>query len=193
MASANLGVDAQSFTDLFYGNRLSASVVVGLDQGSAQAYAMRLPSATSPAVGGVPFPLVPASRTIQLSRTPGARLDIAVTPRVALTPSIWLGARWELSQQAEDRWTSKSSATATTDAATVTDTQTWAAGTDWSAQQFTIGGTYSTVQAAHDHRARYAFDVTYEHQETMTGSGWRVPHLTRDVVTVRWYRRLWGR
>jgi hypothetical protein len=74
-----------------------------------------------------------------------------------------------------------------------TDAQAWAAGTDWVENRLGLGGTYSTVEAAKAGRAHFAFDVTYQHQQTSAGVGWRVPRVTRDVVSVRWYARLWGR
>ncbi len=193
--SGGSGVSAQSFTDLFYGQRFSMTVVVGVAQSQAQNYAMRVPSASAPTVGGVPFPLVTADREMQLARTPGSQLDIAVTPRFALTGNMWLGASWSFSHQAADTWTTSVldvTGSGTSSSATA-DAQTWAAATDWSEQRLALGGTYSTVEATREGRARLAFDVTYEHQQTLTGTGWRVSHLNRDVVTVRWYPQVWGR
>jgi hypothetical protein len=183
------GFAVQSFTDLWYGNRYSASIVIGFDQSQAEEFAFRLPGADMPSVGGVPFPLVPAGREVTLSRTPGTRFDIAVTPRVSLTRNIWIGGSFYRSQQAADRW-QVSSPTITTMA---TDAQAWAAGTNWVEHRLGLGGTYSTVEAAKAGLARFAYDVTYQHQQTSAGVGWRVPHITRDVVSVRWYARLWGR
>lgn len=189
------GVAVQSFTDIWYGNRFSASVVLGFDQGQPASYAARVAAASAPSVGGVAFPFVMRVRELQLSRTPGSRVDLSVTPRVALTGNLWLGATWQMAQQASDTWTTMSSPVGSFGDALVssTDVQTWAAGTDWSEQRLAVGGTYSTVAAEREGRARLAFDVTYEHQQTMTGRGWRVPHLTADVLTVRWYPRAWGR
>lgn len=185
------GIGAQSFTDLWFGSRYSASVVVGFTQSQAQEFAMRLPGADAPAVGGVPFALMMADREVTLSRTPGSRLDVTVTPRVSLARNIWLGGSWGWSQQAADSWrVTAASATMTTASA---DASAWAAGTNWSEQRLSLGGTYSTVDAARAGHARYAFDVTYQYQQTSVGSGWRVPKVTRDVVSVRWYPRLWGR
>ncbi|HEY3286914.1 MAG TPA: hypothetical protein VGJ96_07300 [Gemmatimonadaceae bacterium] len=187
------GFTLQSFTDLFYNQRFSASIVVGVDNAQAQEYAARIPSATAPSVGGVPFPLVPADREVQLTRTPGARLDISVTPRVALARNIWLGASWTFARQAADRWSTAALPASIAGAVESADVQAWASGTDWTEQRVALGGTYSTVAAAHEGHAKVAFDVSYEHQQTLTGNGWRVSHLSRDVVTVRWYPRIWGR
>lgn len=192
---AGRGFVAQSFTDLFYGNRCSATVVLGIDQSQTQAFAMRIPPAGTPAVGGVPFPLVMADREVGVTRSPGSRLDVSVTPRVALTRSIWLGANWSMSRQAADTWRVSSSAASdiAVNGTMQDDANAWAAGSDWSAQQLAVGGTYSTTDAARHGRTKKAFDVTYEHLQTLAGRGTRVPHLTRDVVTVRWYPRAWGR
>ncbi len=192
---AGKGFAAQSFTDLFYGNRYSVTIVAGIDQSQVQAFAMRIPPAGAPVVGGVPFPLVAANREARLSRTPGSRMDVSVTPRVALTRNIRLGATWALSQQAADAWSATALTTTAPEAAgtLAADATFWASGTDWSEQRLALGGTYSTVETARAGHAQVAFDVTYEHQQTMSGRGWRVPHLTRDVLTVRWYPRVWGR
>ncbi len=188
------GFSAQSFTDLWWGSRYAATIALGYSQGQAQAFAMRMPAATTPAVGGVPFPLVTADREFQLSRTPGSRIDIAITPRLALTRNIWMGASWSLSQQAADTWTVTAPSVPPVGATTPqADASAWAAGTDWSVQQLSLGGTYTTVDAVHRGRATLAFDVSYEHQQVSAGSGWRAAKATRDVVTVRWYPRLWGR
>lgn len=192
---AGRGFALRSFTDLFYGNRWSATIVVGLDQPQSQEFAMRIPRADVPSVGGLPFPLVTADRETQLTRAPGSRIDLSVTPRVALTRNIRLGATWTMARQAADSWRVGSlgpSGNAATGAIQA-DADAWASGTDWSEQRLALGGTYSTVEAARTGRARTAFDVTYEHQQTLSGRSWRAPYLTRDVVTVRWYRRVWGR
>lgn len=185
------GFAVQSFTDLFYNERWSTTVVLGFDKGQATDYAMRLPSAAAPSVGGVPFPLVSEAREVMLSRTPGSRLDIAVTPRVSLTRNLWIGATWAYAQQSADQWSvSKVPAGLTTAGA---DAQAWAAGTDWTEHRVGLGGTYSTLDAVRRGKVRLAFDLTYQHLETTVGTGWRVPKATRDVVSVRWYPRVWGR
>lgn len=191
---AGRGFAIRSFTDLFYGNHWSATIVIGLDQPQSQEFAMRIPYATAPTVGGLPFPLVTADREMPLTRSPGSRLDLSVTPRVALTRNIRLGATWTMTQQAADVWR-VSSPGAPGEAVTgmiQEDANHWAAGTDWSEQRLVLGGTYSTVEAARTGRARTAFDVTFEHQQTLSGRSWRATYLTRDVVIVRWYRRIWG-
>ncbi len=192
---AGAGFAIRSFTDLFYGNRWSATIVVALDQSQSQEFAMRIPQANSPTVGGLPFPFITADRETQLTRSPGSRLDLSVTPRVALTRNIWLGATWTLARQAADSWraSSPSPPGQVVPAILLGDADAWASGTDWSEQRLALGGTYSTVEGARAGRARTAFDVTYEHQQSIAGRSWRASYLTRDVVTVRWYRQLWGR
>lgn len=191
---AGSGIVLRSFTDFFYGNRWSATIVVALDQSQSQEFAIRMPPLTAPTVGGLPFPIILAEREAVISRTPGSRLDLAITPRVALTRNIRLGATWSLARQAADAWRVRAIHRGETmPAVSQADADGWASGTDWSEQRLTLGGTYSTVEAARTGRARTAFDVTYEHQQTLSGRNWRAPYLTRDVVTVRWYRRLWGR
>ncbi len=192
---AGTGLILRSFTDLFYGNRWTATIVVALDQSQSQEFAMRLPPVSTPTVGGIPFPFISADRETQLTRSPGSRLDVSVTPRVALTRNIRLGATWTLARQAADTWRafSPSQPGEVVPAIIPGDADTWASGTDWSEQRLALGGTYSTVEAARAGRARTAFDVTFEHQQSIAGRNWRASYLTRDVVTVRWYRRLWGR
>lgn len=185
------GFGVQSFTDVWYGQRYSASIVIGIDQSQTEAFAFRLPGADTPVVGGAPFPVLLAAREVTLSRTPGTRLDLSVTPRVAVTRNIWIGGSFYRSQQAADRW--RLAASPAGSATLGTDAQSWAAGTNWVEHRIGLGGTYSTVEAARAGRARFAFDVTYQHQQTSAGLGWRVPRITRDVVSVRWYSRLWGR
>ncbi|MHB8839163.1 MAG: hypothetical protein ACYC7F_09455 [Gemmatimonadaceae bacterium] len=188
------GMALQSFTDLFYGNRWTATLVVGLTTSQAEEFAARIPDVTAPSVGGVAFPLMPADRDVHLSRTAGSRVDVSLTPRVSLTRNIRLGASWLLARQGADSWRILSLSTPEGAAApNQEDANHWAAGTDWSEQRLSLGGTYSTVAAANAGRARLAFDVTYEHEQTIAGSGARVPHLSRDVLSVRWYPRLWGR
>lgn len=191
---AGSGFTLRSFTDLFYGTRWSATLVVALDQAQSQEFALRIPQLTAPAVGGLPFPVIPAEREATIARTPGSRVDVSVTPRVALTRNIRLGATWSLARQAADAWSVRATQSpAVMPVVGAADADGWASGTDWSEQRLSLGGTYSTVEAARAGRARTAFDVTYEHQQTLSGRNWRAPYLTRDVVTVRWYRRLWGR
>ncbi len=185
------GLTIQSFSDLFWRSRLAATVIVGYSQMADERFAMRLPAAGAPAVGGVAFPLLRADREVTLSRTPGARVDASIVPRFALTPGIWLGASWSYSQQAADSW--RIAASPAGSAAVDGDAQAWVAATDWTEHRFGLGGTYSTAPAVRAGRARHLFDVSYEFLQTTTGRGWRVRKLTRDVVTVRWYPSLWGR
>lgn len=191
---AGSGLTIRSFTDLFYGNRWSATIVVALDQSQSQEFAIRIPQLTAPTIGGLPFPIIPAEREAGIARTPGSRLDLSVTPRVALARNIRLGATWSLARQSADAWSVRSiQLPETMPMVSKADADGWASGTDWSEQRLALGGTYSTVEAARAGRARTAFDVTYEHQQTLSGRNWRAPYFTRDVVTVRWYRRLLGR
>jgi hypothetical protein len=191
---AGSGIVIRSFTDLFYGNRWSATVVVSLDQAQSQEFSIRVPPLAAPTTGGLPFPIILAERQAGIERTPGSRFDIAVTPRVALTRNIRLGATWSLARQAVDAWSVRDiHLPEALPMVSGQDADGWASGTDWSEQRLSLGGTYSTVEAARAGRARTAVDVTYEHQQTLSGRNWRAPYLTRDVVTVRWYRRLWGR
>ncbi|MBM3908594.1 MAG: hypothetical protein FJ363_11040 [Gemmatimonadetes bacterium] len=183
----------QSFTDLFYGDRWSATVTLGYERPQERAYDARVPAASTPAVGDAPFPFVAADRTVRLTRAPGSRLDVAITPRVSLTRNIRLGATWTYAQQEADTWRVDASGASTLPDGAAEDAAAWAGMTDWSEQRLSIGGTYSTVEATRTGEARLAFDVTYEHQQTLSGSGARVPHLSRDAVIVRWYPRLWGR
>lgn len=191
---AGSGLVIRSFTDLFYGDRWSATIVASLDQSQAQEFSIRIPQLTAPTVGALAFPIIPAERQAGIERTPGSRFDIAVTPRVALTRNIRLGATWSLARQAADAWRVLGiHLPEALPLVSTADADGWASGTDWSEQRLTLGGTYSTVEAARAGRARTAFDVTYEHQQSIAGRNWRASYLTRDVVTVRWYRRLWGR
>jgi len=185
------GLTAQSFTDLFYGTRLAASINVAFSNYGAEEFAMRLPAADAPAVGGVAFPFLRADRQVNLSRTPGTRLDLSIMPRFSLTPSIWLGAAWTYSQQAADSWSIVS--TPDGGSALAGDATTWAAGTNWTEHRLGLGGTYSTAAAYRAGKSKYNFDVSYEYQQTTTGTGVRVAKLTRDVVSVRWYPTVWGR
>ncbi|MHB1311554.1 MAG: hypothetical protein ACYC3L_06015 [Gemmatimonadaceae bacterium] len=185
------GVTAQSFTDLFYGTRLAASISVAFSNYGAEDFAMRLPPADAPAVGGVAFPFLRADRQVNLSRTPGGRIDVGVMPRFALTRSIWLGAAWMYSQQAADTWSIVSTPDGGT--ALAADATSWAAGTDWVEHRIGLGGTYSTARAYRAGKSRHNFDVSYEFQQVTTGTGVRVAKLTRDVVSVRWYPTIWGR
>jgi hypothetical protein len=185
------GVTAQSFTDLFYGSRLAASVSVAFSNFGAEDFAMRLPSADAPAVGGVAFPFLRADRQVNLSRTPGSRLDVGVMPRLAVTRSIWLGAAWMYSRQAADSW--RITSTPGGNGALASDASAWSSGTDWTEHRVGVGGTYSTAAGYRAGKARHNFDVSYEYQQVTTGTGVRVAKLTRDVVSVRWYPKVWGR
>ncbi len=186
------GVTVQSFTDLFYGRRWSATVSAGIELPSSTDYALRLPSATAPMVGGEGFPLQDASREVRFTLRPASRLDLRITPRVAMTSNILLGASWSLSRQAKNRWNALAEG-GRSGTWSVTDLSAWADGTDWTEQRLSLGGTYSTVAASRGGRAKLAFDVSFEHEQTIAGTGWRVAHVSRDVVTVRWYPRMWGR
>lgn len=185
------GMTVQSFTDLFYGTRLAASVSISYSNYAAEEFAMRLPSAAAPAVGGVAFPILGADREVTLSRTPGTRLDVGIMPRLAVTKSIWLGAAWMYSQQAADTW--RIAATPAGGTAQAADATTWAAGTDMVQHRFGLGGIYSTEAAYRAGRSPFHVDITYEYQQVTTGTGVRVSKLTRDVVSLRWYPRIWGR
>lgn len=189
--SGSTGIALQSFTDLFYRDRYSATIVVGYGKDAAQSYAMRIAAADSPASGGVRFPLQLASREVTVARTPSALLQISVTPRVALTSNLWLGAGWSYAAQGSDAWSAADASASGGPSAA--DVAYWAAGTEWKEQRFVLGGTYSTVAAAKAGRAKRAFDVSYQHEQTVAGSGTRTAHLSRDVVTLRWYARLWGK
>lgn len=192
--SGGSGIILQSFTDLFYGSRYAATVVLGMQQDASQEYAMRVPAGDAPAVGGVPSPLQLASRELRVSRAPSALLRVSITPRIALTRNLWIGAGYTYAKQDAETWSVATIPVAPLGEATASqgDVSTWAAGTSWNEQRLLLGGTYSTVAAARAGRTKRAFDVSYQHEQTLRGSGTRVAHLSRDVVTLRWYARLWG-
>lgn len=184
---------ARSYTDLFYGERWSTSIVASIESPQQADYTMRVAAADAPSVGGMPFPLQPASREIRATKRPAARLDLQITPRVSVARNLWLGASWHFARQDAETWNVRTASGDGAAAWSVKDIAAFTSGTGWSEHRLTLGGTYSTVSAVRDGTATLPFDVTYEHAQTITGRGWRVSHLNRDVVTVRWYPRIWGR
>lgn len=180
------GVTAQSFTDFFYGRKYAATIIASWSQYAGADYVMRIPSVTSPAVGGVAWPLQMAAREVALTRTPSPRIDLTVAPRLAVGRDLWVGAAWTYRRQDAETWAVRGAAGGVTAA----DATSWAAGTDWSAHELSLGGTYSTLRAVRQGRATVAFDVSYEHHQVLTGTGSSVAKLTRDAVTFRWYRMI---
>jgi hypothetical protein len=132
-------------------------------------------------IPGAPFTLVADSAV--LSRTPGERIEIGITPRYRLTNEISLAGRYALLRQGGVSYSGLAldgNAIAGIESA---ESQT--------AHLAGVGMSYSTLPAYAAGRANVPYDASILYESAVSGSG-GAPALSQITLSARLYIRAWG-
>lgn len=176
-------VEIRSQNDFIFGRRFWTSVVGRYGWQRADERTMRIaPSST-------PFP--EAFRTQRVKRDLGDYFELEATPRVSLTSYLALAGQYHYRRKMADRYTGIFAARDPNGGAVRLDASVLGAGTATTAQRASIGFIYSTVEAYDRRSAWLPLEVSYLHQETVTGTG-AAAKLSQDLIRLRVYLRLFG-
>jgi hypothetical protein len=136
---------------------------------------------------------VPGYATQTVQQTLGRLYDAEIDPHYSLNDYFGVSLHYRYSYKEEDRYTgmvqldsAETGYGPATHNADLLDAGTATTETRWG-----LGVTFSTV-AASKRRRTFPFDISFIHEQTLSGSGDYVPRIGYDEVRVRLYVRLWG-
>jgi hypothetical protein len=179
-------IQGRSFTDLFFGPHFWMSIVASYTSQAADQVTVRIPDS--------PTQVILASyRQETVQRHLGNIVDLQVNPRWILNDYLSLGGQYYYRHKAADSYTGTFRVTDLAGNSAVLDAGILGMYTEASESRLGIGATYSTVANVARHKSGVPFDISFFHSETTLGSLGRVPKIAVDQLTVRIYRRLFGR
>lgn len=176
-------VELRSRNDLVFGRRFWASVTARYGWQLADERSMRI------APPSIPFPA--EFRTQRVRRDLGDYFELEATPRIVLASYFAIEGQYQYSRKPADRYAGVFTATSPAGDQVHLDASVLDQGTASSAQHAAIGFVYSTADAYSRRDAWLPMDVSYQHLETITGSG-AAPKLSQDVIRLRVYLQLFG-
>ncbi len=179
-------IEFRTFTDLLYGRHFWLSIVAGYTSQLADQIAVRLPDTPTQTI-------LASYRQDTVQRKMGDIVDIQINPRWTVNDYLLISGQYYYRHKAADSYTGFLSTADLNQNIDRIDASVLGLYTEMSESRMGIGATYSTVATVARLKAGLPFDISYFHYETTLGSLGRVPKISVDQVTVRVYRRLFGR
>jgi hypothetical protein len=185
-------VELRSQSDFIAGKRYWMSVV---GRYARQLSSRQLVRVTPPDSNPFSLGFQPFSATQKL----GDYYELEATPRLVLGKYFLVGAQYLYRHKSTDRYSGTGLAADTlgnllTDAGgspITLDASALEAGTAQREQRLSFGFVYSTVAPHASRKARYPFEVSYQHTLSLSARGLR--KISQDAIRVRAYVRLWGK
>ncbi|HEU4563364.1 MAG TPA: hypothetical protein VFS05_01900 [Gemmatimonadaceae bacterium] len=177
-------VMASSENDFIVGKRFWMSV--------AARYTVQLPDRRVMRVTPFTQPIAPLYTRHEVSRDLGDYLELEVTPRIILGDYFSAGAQYYFRRKGEDRYTGTFEAARITGEPVTLDAAVLDAGTRQEEHRVAAGIAFSTLAAKARGRSGLPAEVSFRHEESVSGSGGRTPKIRRDVLEVRVYAQLFG-
>jgi hypothetical protein len=116
---------------------------------------------------------------------------LEATPRAVLGPYFMVGFQYQYLNKAANSYVGMKTDTIAGNPVIV-DASTLNAGTAATAQTLSGMITYSTVASYLERGAGFPIEVSYQHVWTVSATGATPPDAITDVVTIRFWARLWG-
>jgi hypothetical protein len=190
------GVDARWTTDLMVNRRAWMTAAVQRRQWSSEDMPVgtvftaddRTPFGSVAA--GMVDNMGPWTGALGLARQRGAETTIDVVPRVILTDFLAVHGAWRWRKRSDDTFTWRQPGGS---AIPVSASAARPAGVDGelslggSEQRIGIGLTFSTLSAKRAAAGGLPFEVSYLHQQVLSGTN--LPKVSHDALQLRWY---WG-
>jgi hypothetical protein len=120
----------------------------------------------------------------------GTSYELEVTPRYQLGRYFAAAFQYRYHHGAQDSYTGTTTTTVG-DSAVTLDASILNTGTELTEHRIGFGVVYSAVDAYTRNRSRIPLEVTFEHYKVVSVSGNR-PRDSQTVLSVRFFRRLWG-
>ncbi|MDX2182455.1 MAG: hypothetical protein SFW08_00590 [Gemmatimonadaceae bacterium] len=189
-----LSADVRWFTDVQFSPRYWGTVLVRRVQYGSETMSLlsQFTTADGPVFGArSPVPGTTADQPpTDLQRTRGATTQIELTPRVVLNDYISLAGSWAWRSRGDDRFSISGTACAvclsqspTGDPLPVGLDGVLAVGGQ--EQRVGIGLTYSTAAAKRPNRRGVPMEISYLHQQVVSGTN--LPKLSLDALQMRFY------
>lgn len=169
---------ARGYADVVLGQHFWTSVVGRYTRQSSGDVVVRY------AAPGEAFPLVAARQTVQ--RQPGNVTEIEAMPRWVFNDFVSIGGQYVYQHQPADSYSVTGAAIESATGSPGFDPLAFGFGTQSTAQRIGGGIAFSNAHAVQMGRARFPFDVSYLHSETIRGAN--TPKLILDQIQVRLYR-----
>jgi hypothetical protein len=182
--SGTSAMTVRSITDIVANQRLWATVAVGYTKAFAKDFEMRVPSE-------IGSEWLESWRTRIVPVTPGALLDVEISPRWHLNDRLAVGAQWRWRQKSADRHEYDQQFDILPEGRSVRllgsllDDRT-----AFSEQRAGISATFSTLSARARGRPDIPFEISYIHQQSIASGSGIVPKQWQDVLMIRYYARL---
>jgi hypothetical protein len=177
-------VEVRSQNDLIFGKRFWASFV--------GRYGWQRPDKQMMRIASFDEPLAPFYRTETVQRDLGDYYEVEATPRWVINDYFGISLQYLYRHKAADKYSGIYHVTNLLGADTVLDAAVLDTQTELTEQRASLGFAFSTLAAFSRGRARLPLEISYQHLESVAGSGGRTPKYSQDVVRMRVYVRLWG-
>jgi hypothetical protein len=180
-------IEARWFSDVLAGPHFWQSFVLRYNKPFADDQQMR--------ITGLPNEVfAPLYRRQMVHRQLGAAFEFETTPRIVVNDFFSISAQYAYRHKAQDHYTGTFTVPAAItgfgdvalDAATLDlETETW---------EHRAGGgvSFSNLYPFQQGQAKFPFEVTYLHWQTVKGAGGNQPKFFTDQIQLRLYARLFG-
>jgi len=180
-------VEGRVFTDFIFGRRFWQSAIVRYNHPFQDTQIIRLSS-------GVPgFQLAPLYARQTVNRQLGNAIEIETSSRFVVNDFFAISGQFIHRHKAQDQYTG---AFAFPDASTgvgdiTVDASTLDLGAEMTESRFGGGIAFSNLYAVQQGKARLPYEVTFLHQQTISGAG-NQPKYFVDQIQIRLYSRIFG-
>lgn len=162
---------ARGYADLMLGRHFWTSFVGRYAHSASDTVSYRI-------APGTPFP--PLGSLVGVNRTLGAMTEFEAYPRWEFNDFVAIGGDYLYRRKAADTYTGTSGSASSALLAA------YAAGSNYTEQRVGGGIVFSNAHAVAQHKSKIPVDVSFMHQETISGRG-GIPKLISDQVQVRLY------
>ena len=179
-------ISARSLTDVALNRWLSGSIALGVTAYVGDDVVMRVPSLPT-------ANFLEAWRTATVAVSPGARLELGLSPVVRLNENLVVGLNWQWLQQFESSHDIDSVAQDPRGVDVALSGAALDAMSAWSEQRAGFSATFSMLPSIARGLRRKPIDITFTHAQTLFGHSGVVVKRWEDRVMIRYYTRLRGR
>ncbi|MDQ6886347.1 MAG: hypothetical protein M3068_03545 [Gemmatimonadota bacterium] len=138
------------------------------------------------------LPLAPLYRQENVARNLGDFYELEATPRIVVNDWFGISGQYLYRHKFEDRYTGTFTVKNLARADTTLNASSLNEETEQREHRLTGGLVFSTVAPFTKGKIGIPLELSYQHSESVRGSGGRTPRLYQDVIQFRIYARLFG-
>jgi hypothetical protein len=180
-------LEGRIFSDVLIGSHFWESFVIRLNHPLADKETMRIIDLPN-------LELAPLYRRQQVNRALGNTLEFETSPRWVVNDFFALSGQYIYRHHSQDHYTgSFAIPAAVTGFGDITiNAATLNLETEQTESRFGGGLSFSNLYSFEQGKARIPFEVTFLHQQTVSGSGGNQPKFFTDQIQLRLYARIFG-